>query len=70
MIPHDERIALCNQLFRKQVVPALPKTEGACLMVFPVNNAGGAITYISNCERVSMREMLRKLLDKWDADEA
>jgi hypothetical protein len=67
MIPHDERIALCNRLMRENVAPHLPDSERAVLMVFAVGQPG-VLTYIANANRSDMRAVLRTLLNKWDAE--
>lgn len=68
-IPHDQRVALMNQIFREQVVPRLPNTEGACLIVFDGSaNPQGLLCYIGTHERLGMRNVLSKLLTKWDAE--
>jgi hypothetical protein len=68
VIPHDERIALCNTIMRTMVVPALPESERCCLLVFPHSCPQGVLAYMANAQRADMRKVLRKLLTKWDAE--
>ncbi len=68
-LPHDQRVALMNQIFREQVVPNLPATEGACLIVFDgSNDPRGLLCYIGTHERLGMRNVLAKLVTKWDGE--
>jgi len=69
-LPHDQRIAYTNHLMREVIDPTLPPGHGAVLIVFETGVPNGMLCYISNARREEMREVLRKLLDKWDADAA
>lgn len=65
----DQRIALTNHLMRERIAPALPPGHCATLLVFEAR-PNGMVSYISSGDRASMREALREILAKWDADEA
>lgn len=71
-ISHDERIKLANRLMREHIDPATrPIGEAAVLIVLETGNPkGGLMTYIANCERASVRSVLRELLAKWDREAA
>lgn len=65
----DEQIAFCNRIMRERVGTELPAGTGGVLMVFPLGEPG-AISYISNADRETMRHALRCLLTRWDQDAA
>jgi hypothetical protein len=65
--PLDEQIAQANRLMREHIAPSINHDQGAGLLLFHMNGKG-IMTWISTCERATMREALRELLLKWDAE--
>lgn len=64
----DEQVALTNRCFKNFVHPALPPDHVGVLIVFSPENR--LQTYISNGNRQDIREALRRMLEKWDAEAA
>lgn len=65
----DDQVALANQIARK-IKSQIPATHGFCLFIFPHSTqpGQGMTTYIANVQRADMRQELRTVLAKWDAD--
>ena len=60
-----KRGQLIRDLLNK-IVPHLPKSIGATLIIFDYTTTPGMMDYISTAEREDMKSALKELLNHWD----
>ena len=70
-MPEETKAELGIRLM-KMIDPKLPKGIGAAILVYDyyaTEDEPGELSYICTGERITMREVLRTLLKKWDAED-